>query len=232
MEEDCKMKAIKKGWMSFLCIIVITSFAPAAFGAGNIYTAPAVTLDGNYNLLVIWGTGDKTKPLSKTGVDRIFVVKDTDREKTYTLSDLKDITNSTYADTADGHGWYISLNETLGEKVLGDAKVADKKIFMTSYIPASGTDSCNKAGKSRLYILNILTGEGAYTDGSRYKEHEEGMSTTVSISDNPDTKKKDIYMPFSEELNDKSHTLRITDPFLSGGMGDKNLIYWRDMRIQ
>jgi Tfp pilus tip-associated adhesin PilY1 len=226
------MNAIKPYWISLLFIVVIVNFVSTAFGAGNIYTAPAVTLDSNYNLLLIWGTGDKTKPLAKDGVDRIFVVKDTDREKTYTLSDLKDITNSTYTDTSDGHGWYISLNEAVGEKVLGDVKIADKKIFATSYIPASGTDACSKAGKSRLYILNIQTGEGAYEDGTRYKEYDKGMSTTVSISDNMDTGKKDVFMPFSEELDDKSHTKRITDPFTSGGMQDKNLIYWRDMRIQ
>ena len=226
------MDHVKNYGTFFICLLTFFCLVKNGLGAGNIYTAPVVTLDANYNLLVIWGTGDKTKPLSKTGTDRIFVVKDDDREKTYTLSDLKDITHSTYTDTADGHGWYINLDGSIGEKVLGDAKISDKKIFVTSYIPASGTDYCNKSGKSRLYVLDYMTGTGAYKDGSRFKEYDKGMSTTVSISSDPDTKGIDIYMPFSDELDDGGHTLRITDPLTSGGMQEKNLIYWRDMRIQ
>jgi Tfp pilus tip-associated adhesin PilY1 len=209
------------------------------FAAGNIYTSPVVTLDKDFNILVIWGTGNKTDPLAKTGTDRIFQVKDNDRSSTYTLSDLEDISSSTYANPPDGHGWYINLKA--GEKILEDADVSEKKIYVASYVPATGTDPCNKAGSSYLYVLDYITGAGAFEDGSRSKYIGEGTATAV-VSVNPDTddssdtdtkSKNDVYVSLSTELNDdKIHTERFTDPIKGGGgIAEKNLLYWRDMRI-
>jgi Tfp pilus tip-associated adhesin PilY1 len=201
-----------------------------------------VTLDKDFNILVIWGTGNKTDPLAKTGTDRIFQVKDNDRNSTYTLSDLEDISSSTYANPPDGHGWYINLQA--GEKILGDAVVSGKKIYATSYIPATGTNLCKKSGTSYLYVLDYISGAGAFKDGSRSKYTGEGMSSSAVVSVNPDkdassdtndtnTDKKDVYVSLSTELNDdKVHTERLTDPIKSdGGIPEKNLLYWRDMRI-
>lgn len=238
------MLSIKKLSSSLVLINIFLIISVNVFAAGNIYTSPVVTLDKDFNILVIWGTGNKTDPLSTTGTDRIFQVKDNDRSSTYTLSDLEDISSSTYANPPDGHGWYINLKT--GEKILGEAVVSGKKIYATSYIPSIETDPCNKSGTSYLYVMDYITGAGAFEDGSRSKYIGEGMSSAPVVSVNPDkdeddssdtnytsTDKKDVYVSLSKELNDdKVHTKRLTDPIKSdGGIPEKNLLYWRDMRI-
>ena len=237
------MLSIKQLSSSLILINIFLIISVNVFAAGNIYTSPVVTLDKDFNILVIWGTGNKTDPLAQTGTDRIFQVKDNDRSSTYTLSDLEDISSSTYANPPDGHGWYINLKT--GEKVLGEAVVSSKKIYATTYIPAPGTAPCNKAGTSYIYVLDYITGAGAFEDGTRSKYIGEGTSTVV-VSVNPDkgeddssdtddtsTDKNDVYVSLSTELNeDKVHTKRLTDPIKGGGgIPEKNLLYWRDMRI-
>jgi len=225
------MSCIKKRTI-LLVMFNILLLSISGHTAENIYTIPSVTIDNHFNILVIWGTGDKTDPLSKTGKDRIMTVKDKDRTSTYTLSDLQDISNSVYDNLPDGHGWYINFPDA-GEKVLGDTVVSDKKIYVTTYIPATGIDYCNKSGVSKIYALNYLSGAGSFSDGSRSKKAGDGISSSTNVSANPDTGKNDVFISLSEELNNsKVHTKRLTDPIATSGTSGKNLIYWRDLRIK
>lgn len=211
----------------FWWILTIIILGPAnAFASGEIYTAPAVAVGPDYSIWVYWGTGNKTDILSKTGTDRFFAVKDADRTTTYSLSNLTDITSTTFVDDPDKKGWYINMSSGTGEKILASPEVSDKKLYFTSYIPASTTDYCNKAGTSRIYIIHYITGAGYFGGGKKWGDLGGGVSSSVVISRNPYNKKDDVYFSTSEE-----GAGRYPDP--SPNFTPRtNLLYWRDLRIQ
>jgi hypothetical protein len=208
-------------------------FSNATPVAGNkaIYTQPAVTVDGNYNLWVYVGTGNKTDPTGNSGTERLLGIKDIDRETTLTLGDLTDISSATYTNAASGHGWYITLSPTTGEKILAEAVAHDRKLYFTSYVPfSSGGDPCNKAGTAKLYIIDYITGAGLFGEGVRSQTIGTGIPSTPVISRNPYTKLNDLYVARSES-DDDSHTEKINDPS-PVFTPRKSMIYWQDMRIQ
>lgn len=193
-------------------------FANSSTTDGNkaIYTIPSVTFDQNYDLWVYVGTGNKTDPSGTGSAGRILAVKDSDRSTTYTSSTL-----------TGNNGWYYNLTGT-GEKILSEAVVYDKKVYFTSYIPASSSASCGVAGTAKIYILDYLTGSVLYsaTIGT-------GIPSAPVISINPTTKAKDVFVSFSEEASSttKVHTVLITDP-TPDYTPPKTLRYWKDLRVQ
>ncbi|MFA5321057.1 MAG: PilC/PilY family type IV pilus protein [Smithella sp.] len=185
-------------------------------GNKAIYTIPSVSFDVNYNLWVYVGTGNKTDPTSTSSAGRILGVRDSDRSASYSLSNL-----------TGGNGWYFTLTGT-GEKILAEAVVYDKKLYFTSYLPASSSDGCSIAGTAKLYILDYLTGSVLYSASIGT-----GIPSAPVISFNPTTKEKDVYVSMSEEASSstKVHTVKITDP-TPDYTPEKTLRYWKDMRVQ
>lgn len=207
-------------------------FSNATPAAGNkaIYTQPTVTVDGNYNLWVYVGTGNKTDPTGNSGTERLLGIKDIDRETTLTLGDLTDISSATYTDSESGHGWYITLSPTTGEKILAEVVVHDRKLYFTSYVPFSGGDPCNRAGTAKLYIIDYITGAGLFGQGVRSQTIGKGIPSKAVISRNPYTKLDDLYVAKSES-DDDSYSDKIHDPS-PVNTPSKSMIYWQDMRIQ
>ncbi len=100
-----------------------------------IYYAATVARDAS-SLWVFWGTGDKENPLSTSGPDTFFGVKDNDRTTTYNISNLQDISTEGTIYSGTSSGWYINLAGA-GEKVLADPTVFGGIVLFTTYTPDS-----------------------------------------------------------------------------------------------
>ncbi|MGD0623158.1 MAG: PilC/PilY family type IV pilus protein [Thermodesulfobacteriota bacterium] len=121
-----------------------------------IYTAAAVARDSS-SLWIFWGTGDKEIPLSTSGTDKFFGIKDNDRTTTYTISNLQDISTAgtTYSDPSK-NGWYITLAGT-GEKDLADPTVFGGIVMFTTYTPdTSDSNPCSRVGAAKLYGIAMM----------------------------------------------------------------------------
>ncbi|RQW88635.1 MAG: hypothetical protein EHM79_05300 [Geobacter sp.] len=162
----------------------IFSSNPGSGGSSDkgrkIFYKPSVVTEPGYRL-IYFGTGDREHPLNSNVVDRMYALKDPGTiTSTKTETDLVDVTSDALQTTtvASGvgsvadllsklndstkFGWYIKLDQNVGEKVLSPPMVFNKVAFFTTYAPgASSTDPCvaGNLGTSRLYALNYRTGE-------------------------------------------------------------------------
>ncbi len=120
-------------------------------GAGAIYDAPSVTKDVEGHVWVYWGTGNKADPSLVTAglTDRVYGVEDATISGSYSLSDLENISSSTYTDNATKRGWYFNLLGS-GEKCLADSSIFAGQIYFTTYTHGSmrpgryAQDLCHK----------------------------------------------------------------------------------------
>jgi Tfp pilus tip-associated adhesin PilY1 len=195
-----------------------------------IYTSASVAFDSSQNLWVFFGTGDKTDPISITTQDRIYAIQDSDRSTTYQLSDLTNITAGIYDPLSNQHGWYINL-QGAGEKLLAAPVVYDKKVYFTTYTPSA--TPCDENGIAKLYVLDYLTGKGEFTGGARSTTVGTGVPSGAVISVNP-YGGYDTYISTSSPILEtvgSAHTFKQSDPS-TVFTKDKNLIYWRDNRVQ
>ncbi|KAA3629000.1 MAG: hypothetical protein DWQ08_07060 [Proteobacteria bacterium] len=126
------------------------------------------------------GSGYRAHPNDTAIQDRIYVIKDTDiagppvaQGVEYTtlyegdLLDVTDILDSSNLTESQQdkleNGWFVSLAGT-GEKALASALTVDKKVLITTFIPADQTstnlnDVCAPSqGTARLYALNAVDG--------------------------------------------------------------------------
>jgi Tfp pilus tip-associated adhesin PilY1 len=179
--------------------LLLANATPAS-GNKAIYTSPVVTFDTNFNLWVYVGTGNKTDPTGNSGTERLMAIKDSDRSTTYWLSNLTNISLTTYTDSSSGHGWYMNLHGT-GEKILNPPVIHDKKIYFSTYIPATASTTCALTGTADLYIIDYLTGAGLYSGGVRSAGIGTGIPSSPVISRNPYTKKYDVYVSTSENTS-------------------------------
>ena len=162
-----------------------------------IFATPAVSKDGQGNLWVYWGTGDKTDPTAAaSGVqEKFYAAKDNDRTTSLGISNLDNITSSTYSDSATKHGWYININIAgSGEKILSDATVFGGVVYFTTYVPPSGADPCSQAGEAKLWgvelhnrrrCINSPGGAPVGTTPSRSMSIGTGIATTPVVSFKP-----------------------------------------------
>jgi type IV pilus assembly protein PilY1 len=178
----------------------------------QIFTSAAAAKDENGQVLVFFGTGQNNDPTSKPEDDdytknRLYMVKEMfDLTKTYTSSDLTNITDTVYAySSATNYGWYINLstnsvtlsdNTTIahpvGEKMISDPTIFGGYAYFPTYIPDQGTSSaCGLAGNAVLYELNYLTGAGVVNNGIKKTESTnsdgETVVTTVVTYTDPET---------------------------------------------
>ncbi|MBW2059136.1 MAG: hypothetical protein JRJ26_16740, partial [Deltaproteobacteria bacterium] len=141
----------------------------------KIFYPPDVTLEVGYEM-VFFGTGDRAHPRRKTVINRIYAVKDRNPGEPLGEGDLEDVTMDFLQDptfTGDknnlrnrilnGNGWYISLLDNLGEKVLSPAVVFGGVTYLTTYVPTDIDDPCTtQEGTAMLYALNYRTGEAVF----------------------------------------------------------------------
>ncbi|MDH4267291.1 MAG: PilC/PilY family type IV pilus protein, partial [Deltaproteobacteria bacterium] len=204
-----------------------------------VFATPSVSKDGNGNLWVHWGTGDKVDPTAANAQEKFYAVKDNDRTSTYNIDNLDNITSSTYTDAPNKHGWYINLAGQ-GEKILSDATVFGGVVYFSSYFPPSGGDPCSQAGAANLYGLNFTTGAGVLlpsnapvgTTPSRSLTIGTGIATTPVVSFKPlGAMPPDLYVTVSGGGGTSASTTRVNfdPPTLSNRT---NLLYWKDRRLE
>lgn len=148
---------------------------------GKIFYPPEVTLEkdqGNYEML-FFGTGDRENPKDTTFVNKLYAVKDRNVSTTLTESELVDVTEDLLQDpnatTAQKEGlrgllreragWYITLNENVGEKCLAAAVAFAGAVYYTTFTPTIDTtsDICSIGdGVARVYILDFKTGTAVF----------------------------------------------------------------------
>lgn len=150
----------------------------------KIFYRPTVALLQGIPTLY-FGTGDRNHPLNTAGRDRMFAIKDRGQLTAagIDIDNLANLTNNNLQNSSDAtvisnilnslsttdssvagyYGWYVELDQNVGEKVLASALVFNKQAFFTTYqsTPTASLDACQvgNLGKSRLYQLDYATAE-------------------------------------------------------------------------
>ncbi|MDG2303701.1 MAG: PilC/PilY family type IV pilus protein [Candidatus Binatia bacterium] len=133
----------------------------------RIYYAPDAVINAG-SVMVYFGTGDRSSPLSTQVTDRFYGVRD-DAANNLHESDFVDVTNTVVqpgspeeetliGQIADKHGWFIRLLG-VGEKVLAPPTVFFNVAFAT-FTPS--TVVCEAGGSARLYAMSPLTGSPSF----------------------------------------------------------------------
>jgi len=129
------------------------------------YFAPEIALEKGFDLVVA-GTGDRSNSCNRRTADRILAVRDNHRTSRLSaeagdLVNLDDATPNLDLPAADVDqndrddlGFFLALNP--GEKVLAEAVVFYRIIYMTSFEP--NDVPCVPGGNSWLYALEYKTG--------------------------------------------------------------------------
>jgi type IV pilus assembly protein PilY1 len=156
---------------------------PASEDGRRFFNAPDVALmqrrgaDPYYNIAI--GSGDRASPGAATQRDRFYSIRDRhpftrlaqssyEAAKPILDSDLVDITVS-LADSRvppEASGWKMDLRLNggwSGEKVLAESLTVNGIILFTTYQPlaTASTATCAVGGSSRVYALNVDTGNAA-----------------------------------------------------------------------
>lgn len=199
-------------------------------GAGAVYDAPSVTKDADGHAWIYWGTGNKSDPIVVTAglTDRFYGVKDATVSGGYTLSDLENISSTTYTDDATKRGWYFNLTGS-GEKCLAESSIFAGEVYFTTYTPG-GTDPCSQGGTAKIYAMNYITGAGSLTGNRSQSISGTGIPTAPILSMNPYTNRPDLYVTISGAFSTGYSTEKspINPPSIANRT---NIIHWRDRRF-
>jgi type IV pilus assembly protein PilY1 len=160
------------------------------------------------------GSGFRAGPLNTTVNDQFYMIKDTGVFNTntdgefilpsdaYTEDNLYDATEHLLTSNDDDereiantaflekNGWRLRLTSG-GEKVLASPLILDYKIFFTTYLPASASDSlcAPPTGNSRAYLVNMLNGNAvADLNQNDESEHSDRYAELAQTGIAPDTK--------------------------------------------
>ncbi len=194
-----------------------------AAGTGRpIYTTPTATWDVNKNFWIHWGTGDKSDPTTANANEKIFGLRDNDRSSTYTISNLDNITSTTYNINSSQQGWYVSLN---GEKVLADPTVYGGVLYFTTYADPVSNNVCDQSGSAYLYGINYITGAGALSSGARKQGIGSGIAAAPLVSQGPNGQ-TGLYIKTS------SGSTGLSNVTLNTPKNYNNILYWKDKRLE
>ena len=169
----------------------------------KIFYPPEVTLEkegGTYYEMIFFGTGDREHPKETTKVDRLYAVKDKNPSSALSESNLVNVTQDflqegtedqkalTLNQLSSQQGWYIELNQNLGEKCLSNSVIFYGDIYYTTFQPTfdpSGSDPCFLGeGIARIYVLDYKTGNAVFNlDGDTLGSlTRSDRSTTIGSS--------------------------------------------------
>ena len=157
-------------------------------GSGKVFYPPDVTFEldrgyGAYSLL-FFGTGDREKPNDTTVVNTLYAIKDYDNNSNPagSESNLLDVTSDTLQDPnaaaaaknailaalKTNSGWYIRLNQSVGEspnpgeKCDASALVFNGAVYYTTFTPTVASGVCTLGtGQGSVYALQYQTGKAA-----------------------------------------------------------------------
>jgi len=173
-----------------------------------------ITLGEEQYYAVAIGSGFRANPLDTVIEDEFYLIKDTGVFNTddegkfllpssaFTQESLYDVTDHLLTSTnsqereieakalLEKSGWRIRLNSG-GEKVLASPLILDYKIFFTTYLPASASDSlcAPPTGSSRAHLVNMLNGDAvADINRNNEKEPQDRFAQLAQTGIAPDTK--------------------------------------------
>jgi type IV pilus assembly protein PilY1 len=146
----------------------------------KIFYPPEVTLEkegGNYEM-IFFGTGDREHPKETTKVDRLYAIKDKNPSSALSESNLVNVTQDwlqegnesqktwTLNQLSSQQGWFIELNQNLGEKCLSNSVIFYGDVYYTTFQPTfdpTGSDPCFLGeGIARVYALGYKTGNAVF----------------------------------------------------------------------
>ena len=142
----------------------------------KIFYPPEVTLENGYEML-FFGTGDREHPKDITRIDRLYTIKDKNPSTPLKETDLYNATedllqtgdsaqrSTEMAKLNTSEGWYIKLNQNLGEKSLSNTVIFYKVLYYSTFQPTFGDagDPCFLGeGIARIYALNYKTGNAVF----------------------------------------------------------------------
>jgi len=143
----------------------------------NLFFSPAAAF-AHGKLYVAFGSGER-RNLSFPGVaadngenNAFYVVIDPDPYEqfgnlgvTFDESDLTDFTGSeSAASFGITQGFYFTVDD--GEKFVTNTTIFSGDVIAASFKPTSSPNPCLSRGDGTLYIFDLVTGEGHFTDGS------------------------------------------------------------------
>jgi type IV pilus assembly protein PilY1 len=134
---------------------------PAAgefYPAQAIYFPPTLAYDGNKNLWIFFGTGDRYHP-NNTSSNRFYGVKEnTDMTNGTNLSESS-LANLTSGSGTVSQGWYVVLGSN--EKVLASSDVFNSVVLFTTFTPVTAAVCGTGGGDAKLYSIYMTTGDAA-----------------------------------------------------------------------
>lgn len=211
--------------------------------SGNIrpiYTQAIAGRDSSNNIWVYWGTGDKqcpkVTPASPNNQDFFYGVKENDNlTASHTISNVTSLVSTgTTTYTGSTNGFQIQFADT-GEKMLDDPALFGGKLLFTTYVPPpAGADQCTQAGTSNLYVIDYMTGAGAFSAGAKKTVLSgTGIASAVTVSLRPDGTTADVYVTMSGGFGVDASTYKVPDvPLPSPPVSRSNMLYWKDRRMQ
>lgn len=169
----------------------------------RFFAAPTIALgerNGTTVLQLAIGSGYRPHPLEgeeasqATTQDRIYVLDDasayagTVPSSTITHGDLADVTSSSSVDFSNKKGWYLSLDRSIGEKVIASATILQGRLYFTTYVPqrdVNTSDCAPIAGRSRLYTVSISDGSAVDVDNDGTVDERYQDGTTRGLASQP-----------------------------------------------
>lgn len=142
----------------------------------KIFYPPDVTLELGYEMIFV-GTGDREHPKEITRVNRLYAIKDKNPSSPLKESDLVDVTldllqvgtdsekTTTMTDLQTKSGWFILLDQNIGEKCLSSPTLFFGTVYYTTFTPVFGdtNDPCFLSqGEARLYAVDYKTGSAVF----------------------------------------------------------------------
>lgn len=173
-----------------------------------------ISLADEHYYAVAVGSGFRAHPLDDVIQDNFYMIKDTGGvtldddgnfsfpSTAYTQTDLYNATAHllTTSDDeqreieaalfAEKHGWYIAMGAG-GEKVLAPPLILNYRLFFTSYLPATASNSAcaPPTGTSRAYLVDLVTGNAVTDlDNDGVFEHADRQADLKQTGIAPDTK--------------------------------------------
>ncbi len=175
--------------------------APATIGAGagavtyyrNFMFAPAAAFSKG-QLYLAFGSGERRNLQFEgdagdtTENNRFYVMIDSDPYEvaspalaTITEANLTDFSGSAAAQSFANKGFYISVAD--GEKFVTNVEIFSGEVIAATFTPTSTASPCSARGDGNLYVFDIETGEGHFTDA--FGGAERGYSLGPGLPTDP-----------------------------------------------
>jgi type IV pilus assembly protein PilY1 len=140
----------------------------------NFYFPASAALDGS-RLWLALGSGERRSLAYRGNAandenNRFYLLSDPDPFEvlasplpTLTEADLTDITSNESGVSLTTRGYYFKASD--GEKFVTNTEIFSSHVIVGSFRPTTG-NSCGARGDATLYVFDLTTGKGFFTDGA------------------------------------------------------------------